>query len=74
MEGNLLRTVHVVTCGPGQVVRLELDPSVDSAAPVGRFFDGGPVEIMVGHVDSQGVRLVITAYCDLILRQDRVRY
>lgn len=74
MKPNQTRTVHVVSCAPGQVVRLRPGPGVDPAAPIGRFFEAGDIAIMVGRGRGEGVRLVVSAPVDFELSRDRRRY
>ncbi len=74
MEGNQPRAVHVVSCIPGQAIRLTLDPGVEPAAPVGKFFDAGDIDIMVARGHGEEIRLVITAHKDLILHLHKQRY
>ncbi len=74
MKANQPRTIYVVSCVPGQAVSLTLDPAVDPAAPVGRFFDAGDIDIMVARGHGEEVRLVISASHDFILHRDKQRY
>lgn len=74
MKENQPRAVHVVSCAPGQVVRLKLGPGIDPAAPIGRFFEAGDIDIMVGHGRGENVRLVVSAPVDFEVSRDRVRY
>lgn len=64
----------MVSCVPGQVVRLSLGPGVDPAAPIGRFFAAGDIDIMVGHERKGGIRLIVSAPGDFELSRDIQRY
>lgn len=63
-----------MACAPGQVIRLKLGPGVAPTVPVGRFFDAGDINIMVGHARGEEVRLIISAHVDFELRRDKLRY
>jgi len=65
----------ILTRRPGQRVIIDLDETVDPNTRAGELFAGGPVQILVTHVQGTQVKLGITAHPNLsILRDELFHY
>lgn len=62
----------VLTRRSGQSIRLAPDPALDPATPVGEFFRDGPIQIHVGQVGSNRVRIGIEAHPNIVILRDEL--
>lgn len=63
----------IITRTVGQMIRIELDPTLDPETPVGRIFAQGPIEIMVAQARGAQIRLGITAPEAFAILRDEVK-
>lgn len=56
----------------GERIRIELDPTVDPATPVGDLFAGGGIEIVVTQISVAHVKLGIDADARLLILRDEL--
>lgn len=56
----------------GERIRIELDPLLDPATPVGDLFKGGGIDIVVTQVSAAHVKLGIEADPRLVILRDEL--
>ena len=57
----------VLTRRPGQRLTIHLQGNVDPATPIGELFAAGPIEVIVGRIEGDRVRIGINAHPDLAI-------
>ena len=63
--------MFIITRTKGQAIRIQLDPKVDPATPVGEVFADGAIEVMVAQIQESYIRLGVTVpLCFAIVRTD----
>ena len=67
MDG--LRSVHILPCRPGQVVEVTLSRDIDPAAPIGRFFADGGIDIMISQAEGGEIKIAVTAHTGLAVQR-----
>ncbi len=61
----------IITRRVGQVIRIEPDPNIDPATPIGAIFAEGVIEVMVAQARGAQIRLGISApHAFTILREE----
>lgn len=64
--------MHVLTCRPGQTIKIVPGDNLDPATPVGDLYLESPIELTVSRIEGDRVELAIhTPSRLLILRLDR---
>ena len=61
----------VLTRKSGQRLTINLQGSLDPATPIGELFRAGPIEVIVGRIDGDKVRIGINAHQDLLITRGK---
>lgn len=69
MELDEQREIRLLTCRPGHVLKFVLAQGVDLGTPIGRFFQEGGIDIVVGNVHDEQIRLAISAHEGFVVEQ-----
>ena len=57
----------ILTRKSGQMLTIHLQGTLDPATPIGELFRAGPIEVIVGRIDGDKVRIGINAHPDLLI-------
>lgn len=57
---------------PGQSITIQPAPEVDLTAPLGRFFENGPIQVLVNRIIEHEVKLGIQAHPDLMILREEI--
>ncbi|MDZ7803503.1 carbon storage regulator [Thiohalophilus sp.] len=57
---------------PGQSITIQPAPEVDLTAPLGTFFENGPIQVLVNRIIENEVKLGIQAHPDLMILREEI--
>ncbi len=61
--------MRILTCRPGQTVQIDLPPQHHGGLPARHLFVQGPIEIYIGRIREQEVRIAVKCHPRLTVKQ-----